>query len=63
MPILTLCELKPAFNAMSDQKKNRPSSFQPSMTTDTLRPAALLAGVQLVIALLGAILLTNGVLA
>jgi hypothetical protein len=38
-------------------------SFRPSLDTDTLRPALLLAGTQVVIALLGAVLLTSGALA
>jgi len=44
-------------NAMSTH-----SSFQPSLDTDSLRPALLLAGTQVMVALLGAVLLTNGVL-
>jgi len=36
---------------------------RPSVDTDTLRPALLLAGTQVVIALLGAVLLTSGALA
>jgi hypothetical protein len=39
------------------------SSFIPSTATDTLRPALLLTGAQVMIALLGAVLLTNGLLA
>jgi hypothetical protein len=39
------------------------SDFRPSIDTDKLRPALLLAGTQIVIALLGAVLLTNGALA
>ena len=38
-------------------------SFASSPTTDKLRPALLAAGTQIVIALLGAMLLTNGALA
>jgi hypothetical protein len=38
------------------------SSFVPSTTTDPLRPALLLTGTQVMIALLGAVLLTNGLL-
>jgi len=38
-------------------------SFRPSIETDKLRPALLLTGVQVVVALVGAVLLTNGVLA
>jgi hypothetical protein len=39
------------------------SSFRPSLDTDELRPALLLAGTQIMVALLGAVLLTNGALA
>lgn len=38
------------------------SSFRPSTDTDQLRPALLLASTQVVIALLGAVLLTSGAL-
>jgi len=38
-------------------------SFAPSLTTDKLRLALIAAGTQIVIALLGAMLLTNGALA
>jgi hypothetical protein len=38
------------------------ASFAPSRSTDALRPALLLTGTQVMIALLGAVLLTNGVL-
>jgi hypothetical protein len=38
-------------------------SFRPSVNTDKLRPALLLAGTQVIVALVGATLLTNGVLA
>jgi hypothetical protein len=38
------------------------TSFAPSITTDTLRPTLLLTGTQVMIALLGAVLLTNGLL-
>jgi len=41
---------------------DRPS-FRPSVNTDKLRPALLLAGTQVMIALIGSVLLTNGVLA
>ncbi|WP_181149347.1 hypothetical protein [Salinibacter sp. 10B] len=39
------------------------TSFRPSFDTDQLRPAVLLAGIQVIVALLSAVLLTNGVLA
>lgn len=39
-----------------------PVSFSPSITTNTLRTALLLTGTQVMIALLGAVLLTNGLL-
>ena len=47
---------------MTDHSTDTPA-FQPSINTDKLRPALLLAGVQIMIALLGSVLLTNGVLA
>ena len=37
-------------------------SFHPSTVTDTLRPALLLTAAQVMIALLGAVFLTNGLL-
>lgn len=46
---------------MTDQNTDH-SAFVSSTTTDTLRPALLLAGTQVMIALLGAVLLTNGLL-
>jgi hypothetical protein len=42
---------------------NDQPSFRPSIQTDDLRPALLMTGAQIMIALLGAVLLTNGVLA
>ena len=48
---------------MTDSTTNRSFSFRPSITTDDLRPALLLAGTQVITALLGAVLLTNGALA
>jgi len=48
---------------MTDRKIDLPSSFRPSVTTDKLRPALLLAGTQVMIALLGSVLITTGVLA
>jgi hypothetical protein len=48
---------------MTDSKMDLSSSFRPSITTDKLRPALLLTGAQIMIALLGAVLLTNGALA
>ena len=47
---------------MTDQTSDRPT-FRPSIDTDELRPALLLAGTQIMVALLGAVLLTNGALA
>ena len=47
---------------MTDHSTDRPS-FRPSISTDPLRPALLLAAAQVMIALLGAVLLTNGVMA
>lgn len=46
---------------MTDHNTTR-GSFAPSITTDTLRPTLLLAGTQVMIALLGAVLLPNGLL-
>lgn len=54
-------ELNPADHAMMNVN-DRPA-FRPSINTDKLRPALLLAGAQIMIALLGSVLLTNGVLA
>jgi hypothetical protein len=48
---------------MMDSMTDRPTSFRSFLDTDNLRPALLLAGTQMIIALLGAVLLTNGVLA
>jgi hypothetical protein len=48
---------------MTDHKADRSFSFRPSVDTDALRPALLLAGTQMVIALVGAVLLTSGALA
>lgn len=39
------------------------STFRSSLDTDELRPLLLLTGVQVIVALLGAVLLTNGLLA
>jgi len=47
---------------MTDQSTDQ-LSFRPSFDTDKLRPALLLTGVQVMIALLGSVLLTSGVLA
>jgi hypothetical protein len=38
------------------------TSFRPSFDTDQLRPAMLLAGTQVIVALVSAVLLTNGLL-
>lgn len=46
---------------MTNSTTNRPS-FRPSIDTDALRPALLLAGTQVMIALLGAVLLSHGAL-
>jgi hypothetical protein len=40
-----------------------PTAFRPSVTTDALRPALLLTAAQVLTALLGAVLLTSGLLA
>jgi len=47
---------------MTDQSPDL-STFRPSINTDELRPALLLASTQVVIALVAAVLLTNGALA
>ncbi len=39
------------------------TSFRPSLDSDQLRPAILLAAAQVIVALVSAVLLTNGVLA
>jgi len=44
----------------NDNAMRNHSSFQPSLDTDSLRSALLLAGTQVITALLGAVLLTNG---
>jgi hypothetical protein len=46
---------------MTDSTTTLPS-FRPSIDTDELRPALLLTGTQVMIALLGAVLLSNGAL-
>lgn len=48
---------------MTDSSTDRSTSFRPSLTTDARRPVLLVAGVQVMIALIGAVLLTNGILA
>lgn len=48
---------------MTNSTTDRSTSFRPSITTDALRPAMLVAGTQVMIALLGAVFLTSGVLA
>lgn len=45
---------------MTDTTTNRSTSFRPSITTDGRRPALILAGVQVMIALIGAVLITQG---
>ena len=39
------------------------TSFRSSFDTDQLRPAMLLAGTQVIVALVSAVLITNGLLA
>ena len=46
---------------MTNSTTDRPS-FRPSIDTDELRPALLLSGTQVLIALIGAVLLSNGAL-
>lgn len=48
---------------MTDREPHIPTSVRSSLDTDKLRPALLLFGTQIVIALIGSVLLTNGVLA
>lgn len=48
---------------MNDRTSDSPFSFRPSVATDTLRPVLLLAGTQVMVALLGSVLITNGLLA
>ena len=48
---------------MTDRKTDSFETYRPSFDTDRLRPALLLAGTQIMVALLGAVLLTNGALA
>jgi hypothetical protein len=48
---------------MTDSTTDTSTDFRPSIDTDELRPALLLAGTQIVVALVGAVLLTNGLLA
>lgn len=52
---------KNELNTMTDTNTNRSTSFHPSITTDDRRPALLLAGVQVMIALISAVLITQGV--
>lgn len=48
---------------MTDRKTDYLEMYRPSLDTDRLRSSLLLAGTQIMIALLGAVLLTNGALA
>ena len=48
---------------MTDRKTDYFETYRPSLDTDPLRSSLLLAGTQIMIALIGAVLLTNGVLA
>jgi hypothetical protein len=48
---------------MTDRKTDYFETYRPSLDTDELRPALLVAGTQVMVALLGAVLLTNGALA
>lgn len=50
-------------NAMTDHTTKRSSSFRSFSTTDEIRSAVLLAATQVMIALLGAILITSSGLA
>jgi len=57
--IRRLSSLQPTHKTMTDHSTDH-TSIHASTTTDTLRSAVLLAGTQVMIALLGAVLLTNG---
>lgn len=48
---------------MTDHTTDTSTTFRSSIDTDELRPALLLAGTQIIVALVGAVLLTNGLLA
>lgn len=48
---------------MTDRKTEYFETYRSSLDTDRLRSSLLLAGTQIMVALLGAVLLTNGVLA
>jgi hypothetical protein len=48
---------------MTDHTTDTSTAFRPSINKDNLRPALLIAGTQVVIALLAAVLLTSGALA
>jgi hypothetical protein len=48
---------------MTDRKTDHFETYRPSLDTDRLRSSLLLAGTQIMVALLGAVLLTNGALA
>ncbi len=48
---------------MTDRKTDYFELYRPSLNSDRLRTSLLLAGTQIMIALLGAVLLTNGALA
>ena len=55
--------INPARDVMNAPTKDFPFAFRPSVTTDTLRPVLLIAGTQVMVALLGSVLITNGLLA
>ena len=57
------CDSNPTNRAMTDRKTDSPETYRPSLDADRLRSSLLLTGTQVMIALLGAVLLTNGVLA
>lgn len=48
---------------MTDHTTDTSPTFRPSIATDELRPALLLTGTQIIFALVGAVLLTSGLLA
>lgn len=62
-PITSLIlNMNPTDRTMTDHTTDTSTAFRPSVDTNDLRPALLLAGTQVVVALIGAVLLTNGLL-
>ena len=48
---------------MTNHATDSTPTFRSSLDTDELRPVLLLAGTQVIVSLVGAVLLTNGLLA